>query len=234
MIFLSKKSIITVTVCAILLVASGSIAAIAGTMFDEPCQGVIVLDAGHGLPDGGVVGASGARESEINLTFVKCLSGILEQRGYEVILTRKDAFALDPVKRKDMTARKKIIDAAHADLMISMHVNKFSDPSRRGAQVFFDDTKRGENLAILLQSALNTHVNAKFGNRSDLKALAGDFYITKCSALPSVIVECGFISNAEDERLLLSEQYRSALCRTVADAVESIRQTMKRKGEIGV
>lgn len=222
MIFLSKKSIIAVAAIAVLALCGvffGCRAAAAQA--SAPYEGVVVLDAGHGLPDGGVVGESGARESDINLMFVRTLQGILEKRGYRVVLTRADAFALDPVKRKDMLARKKIIDEARADMLISMHVNRFSDRKRRGAQVFFDDTRRGENLAMLLQGALNTYVNAQYGSRTDLKALAGDFYITKCSALPSVIVECGFISNSEDEKLLLSEKYRYRLCQTVADAIES-------------
>ena len=120
-----------------------------------------------------------------------------------------------------MQARKKIIVDAHPDAVISLHVNRFSDSSRRGVQVFYDDTGIGKDFAQAMQSYLNENINAVYGNRSDYEAIGGDLYITKCAKVPSIIIECGFISNREDERLLLSEDYCKDLCRRIGEVLSS-------------
>ena len=100
-----------------------------------------MLDAGHGGVDGGVVGSSGIKESELNLKIVKELEKELKRMNYGVVLTRTGDEALAGGKKADMQARKKVIDEANADMVVSIHINKFSDARRRGVQVFYDDTK---------------------------------------------------------------------------------------------
>ncbi len=217
MVFVSKKCIVAIVLTAVILaLTAGGIVAVAAHL---PVVGTVVLDAGHGGIDGGVVGAQGVSESEINLAIVKILGAKLQMRGVRVVYTRKNADALHDVKRLDMQARKRIIEQADPDLVVSIHVNQFSDPDRRGAQVFYDDTGVGELFATVMQSALNTYINAAYSKRADYHAQSADLYITKCVARPSVIVECGFISNAQDEALLLTRAYRDDIAARIADVV---------------
>lgn len=181
----------------------------------------VVIDAGHGGIDGGVVGSTGVKESDINLKMSKILESELNSRNFNAVMTRKTDAALNNIKRLDMQARKKIINDAHPDAVISLHVNRFSDSSRRGVQVFYDDTGIGKDFAQAMQSYLNEKINAVYGNRSDYEAIGGDLYITKCAKVPSIIIECGFISNREDERLLLSEDYCKDLCRRIGEVLSS-------------
>ncbi|MDE5618143.1 MAG: N-acetylmuramoyl-L-alanine amidase, partial [Clostridia bacterium] len=91
---------------------------------------------------------------------------------------------------------------------------------RRGIQVFYDDTGYGKGFALNMQSTINTYLNSKYCGR-EFAALGGDYYITKCARVPSIIIECGFISNAEDMKLLSSDSYIKELCNHIADSVEA-------------
>lgn len=215
--FLSRK--IIAAGVAIALVAAAFSACAAVFMPAESTGLAVVIDAGHGGWDGGV-SAGGVKESELNLELAKSLADELERRGIAVVMTRTDDVALGETKRSDMEARAQTIRSSRAECVISMHLNSFPmQPSRRGIQVFYDDTGRGAALAGALQARLNARLNAVYCGRSDLEPQAGDFFITKCSDLPSVIVECGFLSNSEDRRLLGQKSYRAELCGAIADAL---------------
>lgn len=179
----------------------------------------VVIDAGHGGIDGGVVGSTGVKESDINLKMAGILQKEIESRGFRVVLTRTGKDALNNIKRLDMQARKEIIVKAAPVAVISLHVNRFSDKSRRGAQVFYDDTGIGKDFAESMQKTINEKINAKYSGRDDYEAIDGDLFITKCVKVPSVIIECGFISNPEDEKLLLSREYCQELCKNIADVL---------------
>lgn len=177
----------------------------------------VVLDAGHGGVDGGVVGASGKKESDVNLEITYLLQNRFEEAGFRVVLTRKTEAGLygaatPGYKRRDMEKRKEVICASDPALVISVHQNFFSLRSRRGAQVFFKESDpRSVALAGSIQSALN-HMPECVKQTSALK---GDYYILNCSDYPSVIVECGFLSNAEDEALLLDAVYQRKLAEAI-------------------
>ncbi len=221
MVFLSRKAVAAAAVAA-LLVAACSAGIAAAFMPAESTGLAVVIDAGHGGWDGGV-SAGGVKESELNLELAETLADEMERRGIAVVMTRDDDVALGETKRSDMEARAAIIASARAECVVSVHLNSFpSQPSRRGVQVFYDDTGRGGALAAALQARLNARINAAYCGRSDLQPQPGDFFITKCSALPSVIVECGFLSNAEDRRLLSRKSYRKELCGAIADALEEL------------
>lgn len=177
----------------------------------------IVLDAGHGGVDGGVVGRhTGVLERDINLLTAKTLEKQLTDAGFRVVLTRQTKYGLyeeaeGAFKREDFLKRKKIIEEANAALVISLHCNKFSDTKRRGVQVFFDGAnENSKEFGRQVQAVINENVNSKYAGRN-FAALAGDYYIVKCTSVPSIIVECGFLSNYEDVKLLNSEEYRAEL-----------------------
>lgn len=167
---------------------------------------VVVLDAGHGAPDGGVVGTNtGVLESDLNLKMVKILQNYLENAGVKVVLTRKNKYALSGgakgFKKEDFKLRKEIIESVNPDAVISIHMNFYkAQPSRRGAQVFYD-AKNPYSLpfAATLMQKINTEINKKYSGR-EYAALSGDFYIINSTSAPAAIVECGFLSNAEDEK----------------------------------
>lgn len=186
---------------------------------------VVVIDAGHGGFDGGVVGASGIKESQLNLLIAKVLQSKLVSNGVKVVMTRNTDKAVGKTKKQDMANRKKIIKSAGASLVVSIHINKFSLPSRRGVQVFYDDTKVGENFANMMQTTLNQRINKKYTTRSDFMPISADLFITKCDLVPSIIIECGFLSNAQDERLLLTPEYREELAEVISSVcVQSLQE----------
>ncbi|MBO7736233.1 MAG: N-acetylmuramoyl-L-alanine amidase [Clostridia bacterium] len=184
----------------------------------------VVLDAGHGGIDGGVTGAkTGVKESEINLILVKKIKTHLEQAGVNVILTRKtDAglygLAVKGFKKRDMQKRKEIIESAAPALMLSIHQNAFPRSSRRGAQLFYrKDSASGALLASKIQEELNAMPECV----KKSTPLAGDYYMLNCTNYTSVICECGFLSNPEDEALLLSAEYQEKISYSIYKGVIS-------------
>lgn len=173
----------------------------------------VVLDAGHGGVDPGVLGVqTKVKESDLNLMIVRELQEDFENAGFAVVLTRTDEGGLyglptEGFKKRDMQKRKEIIESAAPRLMISVHQNNFvSDRSRRGGQVFYNgESEEGKALADSIQSRLNALGGCAYS------ALKGDYYMLNCTQYTSVIVECGFLSNAEDEKLLTSKSYREQL-----------------------
>ncbi len=184
----------------------------------------IVLDAGHGGMDGGVVGRStGVKESELNLAITLKLKQELEEVGFDVILTRKtDAGLYDTAtkgfKRRDMQKRKEIIQKAAPSMVISVHQNYYPSGSTRGAQVFYNSgSERGKKLAITLQSQLNAlYETEQVKNRN---VMAGEYFILDCCDAPSAIVECGFLSSAKDETLLMSESWQKKLAERITAGI---------------
>jgi N-acetylmuramoyl-L-alanine amidase len=183
----------------------------------------IVLDAGHGGIDGGVTGRdTKVKESDVNLAVTYALKTELENLGFETILTRKTEAGLygtasKGFKKRDMQKRREIIVEAKPAMVISLHQNFYPTRNTRGARVFYRKASAGQRLALEMQRGLNA-LYAKEGARAR-NAAYGEFYMLECSDCPSVLVECGFLSNAEDERLLTSERWQQALASVIAESV---------------
>lgn len=224
--FFYRHRVVLGFVCILLAVAFtfGICFAVLAQSAAETRRITVVIDAGHGGVDGGVVGiTSGVKESDINLALSRVLQEKLENAGLNVIQTRLTESGLYGAatagyKRRDMAKRSEIINTSSPVLVISVHQNFFSLSSRRGAQVFFRaSSERSKTLACMIQSSLNAMPECV--KRTD--PLAGDYYILNCSDYPSVIVECGFLSNAEDEALLLTDGYREKIADTITAGVLS-------------
>ncbi|MCQ2387247.1 MAG: N-acetylmuramoyl-L-alanine amidase [Clostridia bacterium] len=178
----------------------------------------IVLDAGHGGIDSGVSGVlTGVKESEINLSIVKKLEKYIVEGGMTAVLTRNSEAGLYGVatknrKKKDMKKRKEIINDCKPALVVSVHLNKYSSPSVRGAQVFY---KKGDENGKILAELIQNSFNNMEENVRKCKAHTGDYYILNCSQYPSVIAECGFLSNKDDEALLIKEEYQDKIAYTI-------------------
>lgn len=175
---------------------------------------VIVIDAGHGGIDAGVRGINtSTKESDINFAISIYLRGYFADAGFTVVMTRKNqgglyGLATSGFKMRDMKKRKQIIEESGADMVISVHQNFCPIPSRRGGQVFYNGTS---DSGKLLAQSIQTSINGMEQAVRQSSALTGDYYMLKCTESPSVIVECGFLSNADDEALLISKEYQKSI-----------------------
>lgn len=182
----------------------------------------VVVDAGHGGADGGVQGVNtGVYERELNLSIAYKVKAELEKAQINVVMTRTTSDgALDTMltqKQEDMQKRKKIIMDASPDCVVSIHQNKYTQQSRRGAQTFFWGDS---SLADVLQAALNENLN-KVNTGRTFSALKGDYYILRQTPYPSALVECGFLSNPLDEALLVTDEYQNKVAKVIADSIIS-------------
>lgn len=179
----------------------------------------IALDAGHGGVDGGA-SVGDVKESDITLAIVLKAKEIFEKNGINVILTRetKDDLCDDEfVKREDMSKRVKKVHDSNAQLLLSVHLNKFSVERYRGAQVFYSKTNESNRyLADRIQDNL-----IRFLNNTDRKIVQRDniFLLNKVT-IPSCIVECGFMSNQEELKLLQTEEYQYKIAYALLYGVE--------------
>ena len=164
---------------------------------------MVVLDAGHGGIDVGAVGVNGTIESDLNLKYCQMLKGVLEEYSVNVVMTRSTKDGLysqfkNGFKREDM--------------------NKYSASTSHGAQVFYDDEKgTGKVFAETLQEIFKKQLDS-----ARAEAQAGDLYILKCIDKPSILVECGFLSNPEEERLLTTTEYQKKICLCIASALLAV------------
>ena len=174
----------------------------------------VVLDAGHGGMDPGKVGVAGTLEKELNLEIVYRVKRLLEQNNVQVILTRESDAGLyteadSNKKSADMKKRIAIIEKEAPALVVSIHQNSYTSPSCKGAQVFyFEGSESGERLAGILQDVIKETLAD--GNTREAKGNSS-YYMLKKSTATSVIVECGFLSNPEEEALLLQEEYQEKM-----------------------
>lgn len=215
-----KKTLLVIAVVAVLAVAVLTVSLVsAASAAVTPNGKTVVIDPGHGGRDGGVVGTtSGKKESDINLAIAKSLKHFLTEAGYRVVMTRETdedlATSGASFKKSDMAARKKIIEEAGADLVVSIHQNSYPRKDVHGAQVFYAPSSEiGKAYADKMQSVLNDSLS------SDRAAKSADYYILQCTEVPSVLVECGFLSNPAEESLLLTEDYRQKVAYTLCTGV---------------
>lgn len=193
----------------------------------------IVIDAGHGGVDGGVSGRkTKVKESDVNLDVAMLAKTELEEVGFEVILTRKTGAGLygtatSGFKKRDMQKRKEIIEVADPFLVVSVHQNYYESSSVRGGQVFYDgENTEGKRLAERMQAAFNGYYE-KQGVRAR-NAATGDYFILRCAPCPSVIAECGFLSNERDENILTTDSGKRAMAGCIVTGVlEYVSETAK-------
>ena len=187
----------------------------------------VVIDAGHGGIDGGVVGRkTGKKESDINLEIAYVLRDLLEEIGFDVTLTRKTQSGLYDTatkgfKKRDMEKRREIIRAAKPDFVLSIHQNFYPSSAYRGGQVFYampETGCAGNTPSKQLAEMLQTKINNLYAEESvkARKVMRGDFFILHCYDCPSVLLECGFLSNVADEALLCQNAWREKFAQSVA------------------
>lgn len=209
----------------------------AGGLFQRP---VLVIDPGHGGVDGGAVSKHDISEKNINLRIAMKLRDIAEANGWKVVMTRDEDECLgesEPTVRsqkvRDLSMRKEIIDEAHAVAAVSIHLNSFpQDPSCRGAQTFYpkeqEESVREQSrlLAETIQASLSEGLG---GKQERLAAEKSKVYIFKHPTPPIALVECGFLSNADEEYLLQDEQYQYELAVCMFKGLENFYRQINGK-----
>ena len=192
----------------------------------RPLTGLTILvDAGHGGYDGGAkCRDSGRWEKELNLAVTLQLEEALVHRGAKVLMTRRTDTDLctenRPAnltkKRQDMQNRIALAQEHQVDMVLSVHMNEYRVRAESGPQVFYRaGCEEGRLLAGCVQEALITQLQP----RKERAAMAGDYFILQLD-VPSVLVECGFVSNAQEEKLLLEKSYQKRVAEAIATGVE--------------
>ena len=222
MVFIIRKKAILLTILALALAGGFSHLATLNSVRETAAlpgtDKIIVLDAGHGGEDGGAIGGEGTVEKDVNLAVMKKLQALLEQSGCTVITTRVEDISLHEKgdektgnrKIKDLNARKELPDKYNADIFVSIHMNTFPDSKYKGAQVFYaSEPEKSKDLAECIQAELKMQVDGS--NERETKDADGNIYILEGAKIPSVVAECGFLSNAEEEAKLNSPEYQEKL-----------------------
>ena len=180
----------------------------------------VVLDAGHGGEDGGAVGQDGITEKNINLEISKKIRDMLETSGYHVIMTREEdtaiyddnAETLRQKKRSDLKNRLEMVksNTGEDSIFVSIHQNKFTDEKYSGAQIFYSkNNAKSQELATNIKDSIVGLIQPN--NSRELKPADKYIYLLLNSSGPSVIVECGFLSNAEEAKKLNTKEYQQQL-----------------------
>ena len=180
--------------------------------------GKIIIDAGHGGFDGGASSDDGTLEKDINLKIALKLRELCKLGGFQVIMTRESDIgteidendSISNRKKSDMQRRLAIIEENPDAIFVSIHLNKFSASSAQGAQVFY--SKNNNDSELLAKSVQNTIIKfIQNQNTRQVKKADSSIFLLKKSHIPSIIVECGFLSNPSELNLLKNSEYQSKM-----------------------
>jgi N-acetylmuramoyl-L-alanine amidase len=188
----------------------------------------IVLDPGHGGEDPGAVSDySGTNEKDVNLEVALKLKSYLEKDGYRVIMTRKEDVLkyesgttnIVKKRRQDLETRKKLIDQSGANIAVSIHLNKFPQTKYSGAQVFYPpDFPQSKVLAESLQLKIREIVDPN--NKREALVKKEPIILLKEPKVATVMVECGFLSNQEEESLLITKAYQEKIVQGIREGIK--------------
>ena len=184
----------------------------------------VIIDAGHGGKDPGAVGIDNVLEKDLNLLVSTHLCEYLINRGVRVLMTRESDQLLKiegsrlSFKTQDLKARTEIANSHLNGIFVSIHMNKFTDSSVHGLQVWYSSNGRlSEILAESIQS--NVAKTIQPNNKRQIKKDSNSIYILRHSKIPTVLVECGFLSNPDEVALLQDKNYQQELSKSIADGI---------------
>lgn len=185
----------------------------------------IVIDPGHGGVDGGATSCSGRLESSYNLEISLKLQEVMHLLGLKTRIIRTDDRSVytkgETIREKkisDIRERIRIVNEEHPSLLVSIHQNHFGNPQYRGAQVFYNGQADSQKIAERMQSALIENLNP--GSKRSIKKADGIFLMERIQN-PGVLIECGFLSNPQEEALLRDPTYQKRLCVVIASEVSN-------------
>jgi N-acetylmuramoyl-L-alanine amidase len=185
-------------------------------------QKTVVLDSGHGGIDPGKESSSGILEKNVNLAIANELKQLLQNAGINVVMTRNDDNGLyqesDTNKKiADMKKRCAIIDECKADIVVSIHQNSYQNESVSGAQVFYyTHSVEGKKLAGILQNAFKTYLDS---SNQRVEKADSTYYMLLHTSAPTVIAECGFLSNPEEAEMLNTPEYQKKVAEALYNGI---------------
>lgn len=208
------------------------------TAADAVKRPIIVLDAGHGGMDSGAVGGGGTLEKDVNLSIVKILRDMLEMSGFEVVLTRSEDISIYDAgvegirnqKLSDMDNRLEIIQSYPDSIFLCIHQNNYTDPQYFGGQMFYNNNNPdNRTLAQIMQ---NKFAELQPGNDREIKLSGDELFLLKSNPNPSLMIECGFLSNPDEEARLSTWEYQQQVAFTIYGGVmEFIDATAEKPSE---
>jgi len=186
----------------------------------------ILIDPGHGGIDGGAVSKNGTVEKDINLKISLKLKNALEEKGFNAVLTREedkglysDSERIRDKKNEDLNNRCKVKNDSKCDAFISIHLNMFEQSQYYGAQVWYSKEGESAQFAHIIQQNLAKDIHNN--NKRREKCAKGAYRILRChDDIPSVLVECGFLSNPDEEEKLKKESYQEEIAKSLAKSIE--------------
>ena len=181
----------------------------------------VIVDPGHGGEDGGAVSANGVLESQLNLAVAAQVNDLLRFSGQRTIMTRADDQSIHTEgetirarKASDIRNRVALVNGTEQAVLLSIHQNSLpSSPVTHGAQVFWNQQEGADLLAQIVQDSLNHTINP--GNENHPKQIPGTIYLMKHVTAPAILVECGFLSNAEETAKLQDPSYQMKLAAAI-------------------
>lgn len=183
----------------------------------------IIIDAGHGGIDGGATSCSGVLESTLNLEIAIRLNDLLTFLGLDTVMIRTtdtsiytEGNTIASQKVSDLKERVRIVNDTANAILVSVHQNTFSDSRYSGAQVFYADNDESRNLAQRLQSSFVDTINP--GSKRRCKPAKGVYLMEQIKS-PGILIECGFLSNPEEDAKLRSEKYQKLICCVIASSI---------------
>ena len=189
----------------------------------------VVIDAGHGGVDGGAVSCTGVYESHINLQIALKLEDLMHLLGVRTVMIRDtdrsvytSGNTIAAQKVSDIRERLRIVNNTPNALYISIHQNNFNDPKYSGAQVFSNAQASSKEISERMQTALRNYLNPN--NKRQVKQ-ASSVYMMEHINCTGLLIECGFLSNPEEEALLRDENYQKDLSCVIAATITEYLNT---------
>ncbi len=227
LVFLIKKThflLFLITFCLLLCSLAGQ-----GRGDSRPAAGVaplpvssplvVIIDPGHGGPDGGAVSPDGIQESNINLALAFRVRDLLALMGQGSQMTRTEDISVhtpgaERWKASDLQNRAAMVNETKEGVLLSIHQNSLpSSPITHGAQVFYNTTPRAEQISAAIQQSLNETIN--IGNEKHMKPAPKGIYLMKHISAPGILVECGFLSNASETQALQTTAHQIKLASAI-------------------
>lgn len=192
---------------------------------------IVLANSAHGGFDGGAVASDGTIEKDINLEISLKLNSILQFLGYKTVLVRSEDVSTEDLgdfsgskKVRDIKNRLALTEKYENSILISIHMNKYSTSQPNGTQVFYSPNDVSKELADSIQESVKAMLQNN--NKRVTKKATKDIYLLYHSKVPSVIVECGFLSNPSDLKNLKDEKYQSTLSWAVAEGIKTYLDTL--------
>ncbi len=187
---------------------------------------VVVLDAGHGGMDGGCTSVNGVDEKNINLNILLSVRDMCQSFGYKVVVTRDTDISIHDSgvtgvrnqKLSDMNNRVKIFNKYENAIAISIHQNQFTQSQYSGAQMFYSSSNPlNEKLAGVMQGQFVSLLQPE--NKRETKPTGKDLMLIANTKCPSLMVECGFLSNPQEASLLETTEYQNKVAFTIFSGI---------------